>query len=447
MQSEFHYASIIENSQDAIISKDLGGHILTWNAAAERIFGWTADEMIGESISRLLPPGREDEEEHILGRIAAGEQVGQFYTERVHKEGRHVPIAVSISPILDFSGNVIGASKIARDVSDVLADKANLQETQARFRLLADNISQLTWIARADGHIFWYNKRWHDYTGASHEEMDGWGWQKVHHPDHIDRVLAHFSASIDAGVEWEDIFPLRRADGAYRWFLSRAKPIRDSHGKVILWFGSNTDVTAQREQEEQIRTLLQEVNHRSKNTLALIQAIARRSAPSDSSFVRSFEGRIAGLAVNQDILIKREWQSVPLDILIERQLEFLRQGEGQFQISGPDLTVKPTSIEMLGLALHELGTNSLKYGALSIREGQVSINWSLRDDGQTFHLEWRERNGPAVTPPQRRGFGSVLIEDIPGRTAGAHVTHLFEESGVIWSFTCPIGAVLESTLA
>ncbi len=443
MQLEFHYASIIANSQDAIISKDLRGRVQTWNAAAERIFGWTEDEMVGQPIDRIIPAGREHEEKHILERIACGEQVGQFYTERVHKAGHHVPIAAAISPILDGAGKVIGASKIARDVSEVLADKASLEETQARFRLLADNISQLTWIARPDGHIFWYNKRWHDYTGASPEEMEGWGWTKVHHPDHVDRVVEHFAASINAGTEWEDTFPLRGVDGNYRWFLSRAKPIRDSKGKVILWFGSNTDVTAQKEQAEQIRLLLQEVNHRSKNTLALIQAIARRSAPADSDFVRSFQGRIAGLSVNQDILIKREWQSVPLVILIERQLEFLRQGEGQFEISGPDLTVKPTSIEMLGLALHELGTNSMKYGALSEKEGRVSVTWHLEDAGQTFCMEWRESCGPEVIPPSRRGFGSVLIEDIPSRAPGAVVRHEFPQTGVIWTFCCNAKAILE----
>jgi PAS domain S-box-containing protein len=121
------------------------------------------------------------------------------------------------------------------------------------FRTLADSIPQLTWIADGVGHIFWYNRRWYDYTGTTLEEMAGWGWRQVHHPNHIDGVIERFKAAIQTGDAWEDTFPLRRADGVYRWFLSRALPQRDGEGRVVRWFGTNTDITEQRDADEALR--------------------------------------------------------------------------------------------------------------------------------------------------------------------------------------------------
>jgi PAS domain S-box-containing protein len=136
----------------------------------------------------------------------------------------------------------------------VLAANENaLRESEARFRELADNISQFAWTADAKGWIYWYNRRWHDYTGTTLEDMQGWGWQKVHHPEHVNRVVQRIRQSFETGTPWEDTFPLRSKDGNYRWFLSRALPIRNEAGEVIRWFGTNTDVTEQIEAENALR--------------------------------------------------------------------------------------------------------------------------------------------------------------------------------------------------
>jgi len=130
-----------------------------------------------------------------------------------------------------------------------------LKASEARFRALADNISQFAWMTDEKGWIFWYNQRWYDYTGTNLEQMKGWGWQQVHHPDHVQRVTERFRHHLESGEVWEDTFPLRGKDGHYRWFLSRAVPIRDEHGKVIRWFGTNTDITELRQAQRSQATL------------------------------------------------------------------------------------------------------------------------------------------------------------------------------------------------
>lgn len=127
------------------------------------------------------------------------------------------------------------------------------EPTQDEFRILVDSIPQLAWMADHTGWIFWYNRRWYDYTGTTLQEMQGWGWRSVHHPDHVDRVVQRIQRSWDTGEPWEDTFPLRGCDGTYRWFLSRALPVRDAEGRVVLWFGTNTDITRQLETETELR--------------------------------------------------------------------------------------------------------------------------------------------------------------------------------------------------
>jgi PAS domain S-box-containing protein len=139
----------------------------------------------------------------------------------------------------------------------LVANESALRESETRFRELADNISQFAWTADAKGWIYWYNKRWHDYAGTTLEDMQGWGWQKVHHPEHVDRVVQRIRQSFENGTPWEDTFPLRSKDGTYRWFLSRALPIRNEAGEVVRWFGTNTDVTEQIEAENALRKALQ----------------------------------------------------------------------------------------------------------------------------------------------------------------------------------------------
>lgn len=259
-------AAIVESSDHPIISKTLEGVISSWNPAAERLFGYTAAEAVGKPIELIIPPERQDEEQAILARLRCGERIEQFETVRMDKSGRRVHVSLSISPVRSPSGRVVGASKIVRDITDRKRAEQTLRESEERFRNLADNIAQLAWMADPSGWIFWYNKRWFDFTGSCLSEMEGWGWQTVHHPDYVEAVKEKFRRHIEAGEVWEDTFPLRGKDGTYRWFLSRAIPIRDEKGNVLRWFGTNTDITERMEMEE----ALKEADRRKDEFLAML---------------------------------------------------------------------------------------------------------------------------------------------------------------------------------
>jgi PAS domain S-box-containing protein len=142
---------------------------------------------------------------------------------------------------------------LLNDVTERNAAETALLESEDRFRTLADHMSQLAWMAEREGSVIWYNRRWYEYTGTSFDEMQGWGWELVHHPDHLSRVVEKWKEALASGKPWEDTFPLLGKDGRYRWFLSRALPIRDQQGAIVRWFGTNTDVTELREAEEGLR--------------------------------------------------------------------------------------------------------------------------------------------------------------------------------------------------
>ncbi len=157
-----------------------------------------------------------------------------------------------------------------RDITGRMHAEEAARNSLARFQILADNIAQLAWTCDRLGDVTWYNKRWLDYTGLTFEDMKEWGWRRVQHPDHVDRVVAGVKHSQDTGEIWEDTFPLRGKDGNYRWFLSRAVPVRDAAGNLIRWFGTNTDITNERKAEERQRFLMNELAHRGKNLLTVI---------------------------------------------------------------------------------------------------------------------------------------------------------------------------------
>lgn len=226
------------------------------NAGAEYT-GLSSEEITGRSFNDIFPV----KENPLLANACT-----EVLEKRNVKKLENIPcvirrgkerIITAADFIIYFSSGRIALSWNRLQASDNRAiDKESetaYHRNQDNFRILADNMSQLAWMADENGWIFWYNKRWFEYTGTVQEEMLGWEWKRVHHPDYVDNVVKKFSDAISAGIPWEDTFPLKRKDGNYRWFLSRAMPVKDENNKVILWFGTNTDVTEQKKYEEKLK--------------------------------------------------------------------------------------------------------------------------------------------------------------------------------------------------
>ena len=236
-------SAIVNASNDAIITKDLNGIVKSWNPAAARLFGYSDAEMIGTPIFKIIPEDKHKEEIDLLHRTGNREEVDPLRTERIRHDGSRVEVLLRVAPLIDADGTLLGVSTIAKDLTAESRAAMELRESERRFRLLADNMSQFAWMSHPDGNIYWFNKRWHDYTGMTLEESRGMGWVSAHHPAHIDRVRARAKFSWETGEPFEETFPIRGKDGEYRWFLTHALPIHDSNGNITQWFGSHTDIT------------------------------------------------------------------------------------------------------------------------------------------------------------------------------------------------------------
>lgn len=235
------------------------------NPAYARRFGREPADLVGRSIEETIGEQAFAATKPYLEQLLAGVPVQ--YEASIPYDGLGTRFMRSSNvPEFDEHGRVTGFVGVLIDLSDRRQTEQALIESEVRFRTMADNISQLAWMADERGSVFWYNRRWFEFTGTTLDQMQGWGWTAVHHPDHVDRVVRRIQASWDSGEVWEDTFPLRGKDGEYRWFLSRALPVHDASGRIVRWFGTNTDITERRRAEEALR----EADRRKDEFIALL---------------------------------------------------------------------------------------------------------------------------------------------------------------------------------
>jgi two-component system sensor kinase FixL len=245
-------AAIVESSDDGIISKTLQGVIQTWNKGAERIFGYTAEEAVGKHIFLIIPEERRSEEDLILGKIRAGERLDHFETVRRRKDGKYVDVAVTVSPIKDAAGQIIGASKIVRDVTEKKRFEDIQKSAAARFQFLADSMPQKVWTATPSGDIDYVNKTWLDYIDLTWDQFKDWGWQSSLHPDDVENTMTVWKSAIASGEEFQLQQRFKNRQGEYRWHLSRGRQMKDGQGKPTMWVGTNTDIHDQKLTEQRL---------------------------------------------------------------------------------------------------------------------------------------------------------------------------------------------------
>ncbi len=281
------------SSDDAIVSKNLDGVITSWNKGAERIFGYVAEEAIGRPITIVIPQERLSEEVDILARIRRGERIDHFETIRQRKHGSRIVVSLTVSPVKNAEGRIVGASKIARDI------------------------------------------------------------------------------------------------------------------------------TEQKRSQDMIATLAREAEHRSKNLLANVQATVNLSqADTPEGLKQAIEGRIQALANVHSLFVETRWTGAELSTIASRELApYAERAEGRVIINGPELLLEPNTAQAIAVTLHELATNAAKYGALSVANGRVALNWSHQAD-EPLRLHWSETGGPAVTAPARKGFGTRIIERMIAQLKG-----------------------------
>lgn len=292
-----------------------------------------------------------------------------------------------------------------------------LRSAEERFRTLAENIPTLCWMASPDGHVFWFNSRWYEYTGARPGEHDGWDWSEALDAEALPAVTDRWRHCLATGEPFEMTFPLRGADGEFRPFLTQVVPMRDAQGRIFRWFGTNTNVSREHRDRERLRLMVNELNHRVKNTLATIQAIAVMTlrGEEDPQTVRdNLTDRILALSKAHDVLTDTQWSGAELsEIAALAAIPFGAASDGgRIRTSGPPVRLPPKTAIAVALAFHELATNAAKYGALCSETGRVSLTWSLAygRGSTTLRIVWRETGGPPVTPPKRTGFGTRLIK-------------------------------------
>lgn len=252
-EAQNRLAAIVESSDDAIVSKGLDGIITSWNKAAEHMFGYAANEAIGQHITLIIPPDRQDEETNILARIGRGERIDHFQTVRRRKDGTLLDVSAAISPVRDSSGKVVGASKVARDITAQKRAEQALRESEQRYQTVTDASPIMIWMSGTDKLCYYFNKGWLDFVGHTLEQEVGHGWAENLHPDDFDRCLQVYLSNFDAHRPFEMEYRLRHHSGKYRWILDRGVPRYKPDGTFEGYVGGCLDIQDRIEAAEKIR--------------------------------------------------------------------------------------------------------------------------------------------------------------------------------------------------
>jgi PAS domain S-box-containing protein len=439
-------AAIVDSSHDAIVSKDLHGLITSWNPGAERLFGYTSEDMIGRPITTIIPSDRHHEEVQILERIRRGERVHPYETIRKRKDGSLVDVSVSVSPLRNATGEIIGASKIARDITDRKKAELALAERNIQLALAGKAVLVGSYAYDTDTEIMQVSEGYaaiHGLPEGTVEVARSVCLATVHSDD-IGQVKQARSEAFDLRRrEYSVEYRIIRAGGEVRWVETRCFISYDGEGRPHRVIGISIDITERKVVEEQQRKLVAELDHRVKNVLATVQAVAAHTMDASSSmqhFVAALDGRLRSLGSTHEILSHRAWLGIPLAELVRRELApYARAANAE--ISGPEVMLSAEAGQIMGMVLHELVTNAAKYGALSVPSGRVSIRWRLALTGSASErlvLTWREIGGPLVVAPGKSSYGMNVVRELIPYELGGTVDYVLSPQGAQCQIDIPL---------
>jgi PAS domain S-box-containing protein len=440
---------------DAILAVDRQGVIRYANRHAGQLFGQEPATLISAPVEVLIPEHLR--ERHIAHRakydfVSGIRPMGTGLDLVARRaDGTTFPVDIMLSPLKHLAEPMVLA--VVRDMTEIRAIEEQKQKLLVHDRLqLALDAAQLgCWQHDPVNRVsLWSDRRSKEIYDVAEDKTDFEEFTKRVHPDDVERVWTAMEAALDPtdpkpyAIEYR----VRRRDGEVRYVEAHGLAYFEgaSHERrAVSMVGTVQDITERKEHEEKEHLLMREVNHRSRNMLSVVDAIAHQTvAGSPEDYVGRFSERIWALAAYQDLLVRSEWKGVEIEDLARAQLAPYADLIGsRIALRGAKLRLNAASAQAVGLALHELTTNAGKYGALSTETGRLEIGWWT--EGETFMMSWTERDGPRVSPPQRRGFGTVVMQEMAERSLDSKVDLEYAPSGVIWRLTCRAVNALEPT--
>ncbi|MBM6580752.1 PAS domain S-box protein [Microvirga sp. BT689] len=448
--SEAHFAAIFDQSAAGFSEVDPTGRFLRINDRFCELVGYTREELLsGRRMQDITHPDDLPENLRLFQKAVETGEPFQIEKRYIRPDGSAVWVSNTVTLIHDEMGQPQTIASVSLDLTARREAETALRQSEARLRVALDAGRMAVWESDTRTNSVSTSPELNRLLGfpeAATPTVDE--IRSRYAPGAQDRLRAAAAAALGRGERYaEEELEVIWPDGSHHWLLVRAElelTPKPAGGVDVRAMGVAFDITERKLWEERQRLLINELNHRVKNTLATVQSIAMQSfrdtgETSGSSFT-AFQNRLFALARAHDILTRDNWEGAELREIVGEVVEpYCRQSGGRCDIDGPRVRLTPSMALALSMAVHELATNAAKYGSLSVSAGQVSISWTIMP-GEPRHLAlvWQEQGGPLVAPPARRGFGTRLIERSLAQELAGEVSLAYVPAGVVCTIKAPL---------